>query len=177
MSKLRDDAKLVREVQAIMGDNRRARLAAERILDAVDAHLAARTPGAPAPRPGRYPCKPWCGTKEVPAREAFYTRKGLYYCRDRCAREASRFERLGDRPSVGAPLTPAGEPGRGRTCCKPWCGEHWNDIRGMKPIPSHWSGREALYSFCYCSSECSDNGGPLNPLEPAAEPAVLREPR
>jgi hypothetical protein len=133
MSKLRDDAGLYAEVYGLSAEHDRSaweRLTftgrmdgrkelVTRILDAVDRQLAARasTPGAPAPRPGRYPCKPWCGMKEAPASEGVYTRKGLCYCRDRCVREASRFERLG--PDSAAPGAPA-EPAKPNQSCCAW---------------------------------------------------------
>ena len=49
------------------------------------------------------PCKPWCGTGEVAAREAFYLRKGRFYCRDRCVRAAARMERALAAPGKDKP--------------------------------------------------------------------------
>lgn len=37
------------------------------------------------------PCKPWCGTTDGGL--SYFTRKGLFYCRDRCVRAAIKAER------------------------------------------------------------------------------------
>lgn len=47
------------------------------------------------------PCKPWCGKTVFSVMQpgSFYTRKGIYYCRDRCVRAAIRAERAASHPS------------------------------------------------------------------------------
>lgn len=118
MTRLRDNQALLGELtELVHARDYRATISSRSehvaaILDAVDRHLVQGGPasGVAAVKPGRFPCKPWCGTKASdPAwHDRFYFRKGVYYCRDRCAREAARFERCGPRVESLAPNLPPG---------------------------------------------------------------------
>lgn len=57
----------------------------------------------PAPKP----CKSWCGTTDYEKlkRAAYYSRKGVYYCRSRCVTAAIKAE----RPRTPASTGKAGE--------------------------------------------------------------------